>query len=237
MRKPLYWLLVLSLFATPAFSLTTPHHRRKPREPKWWERRVFVPSHESLLEQNSVIDRERLERVKNDSVLKELVKSDELVPITDNQYVRISPRLEAKRRYCRPEVDAFLQELGGEYYTEFGEPIQVNSAIRTEKTQSWLRRWNRNAAPVHGETASAHLAGIAVDLQRRGLTLPQVRFIQRKLLELAKWKMVIVEEELREPCFHVVVTDEYPVPPPMNLVIPLNPNQEILNGILNPNRN
>jgi len=71
-----------------------------------------------------------------------------------------------------------------------------------------------------------------VDLQRRGLTPAQVHFIQQKLLYLAKLNMVIVEEELKQPCFHIVVTGEYPYPPPIQFVIPSD--QGVLNGIINP---
>ena len=241
MRKAtkLVWFLALLTLAVPAFSVqrvqpaSFRHKQRKPKKMSWFNYRVFVPSHENLLSQNAAIDTLGIPRIKNDSALKEMVKSDDLVPVTANQYVRISPKLEAKRRFCRPWVDMFLQELGQAYYAEFGDQIQVNSAVRTEKTQTWLRRWNHNAAPVHGETASAHLAGVAVDLQRRGLTPAQVHFIQKKLLYLSNLNMVIVEEELKQPCFHIVVTGEYPYPPPMSVVIP-SIDQGVLNGIINP---
>lgn len=239
MIKRLSLALMLALVACPSFALQATavsyrHRSRKPKKSAWFNYRVFVPSHESLLAQNAAIDVMGLPRIHDDKALKSMVSEDVLVPITSNEYVRVSPKLEAKRRFCRPFVDAFLQELGGEYYARFGEPIQVNSAVRTERTQFLLRRWNRNAAPVHGETASAHLAGVAVDLQRRGLTQAQVRFIQQKLLYLARLGMVIVEEELAQPCFHVVVTGEYPFPPPMNLII-LEQSPKGLDGILNPN--
>lgn len=226
-NRKLVWLLMLLTLASPAFA----RRHRKPRQPKWWEYRVFMPSHDNLLSQNAAIDDLRIPRIKNDSALREMVSSDELVPITQNQYVRICYKLEAKRRFARPWVDLFLQELGKEYFERFGEQIQVNSAVRTERTQSLLRRWNHNAAPVHGETASAHLAGVAVDLQRRGLSPAQVHFIQKKLLYLSNLGMVIVEEELKQPCFHIVVTGEYPYPPPMPV---LPSNLGALNGIINP---
>jgi hypothetical protein len=237
MKKFVYVVALLAL-ASPAFAVQriqpAAFHRRhrKPRQPKWFEYRVFMPSHENLLSQNAAIDDLGLPRIKNDSALKEMVRADDLVPVTSNQFVRISPKLEAKRRFCRPWVDMFLQELGTAYYAQFHDQIQVNSAVRTEKTQTFLRRWNHNAAPVHGETASAHLAGVAVDLQRRGLTPAQVHFIQKKLLYLSNLNMVIVEEELKQPCFHIVVTGDYPYPPPMPVVIPSN--MGALNGIINP---
>jgi hypothetical protein len=230
------WALLVLVLASPAFALQSTHIRarhRKPKKVSWFNYRVFVPSHENLLSQNTMIDGLGLSRIKNDSVLKEMVGSDELVPITQNQYVRVSPKLEAKRRFCRPWVDAFLQEIGQAYYEQFGDQIQVNSAVRTVQTQIRLLRWNHNAAPAHGETESAHLAGVAVDLQRRGLTREQVRFIQQKLLYLSNLNMVIVEEELKQPCFHIVVTGEYPYPPSLT-VVPSNFDWEKLNGIVNP---
>jgi hypothetical protein len=230
------WALLVFLLVSPTFALQSTHTRtrhRKPKKVSWFNYRVFVPSHENLLSQNTMIDGLGLPRIKNDSVLKEMVGSDELVPITQNQYVRVSPKLEAKRRFCRPWVDAFLQEIGQAYYEQFGDQIQVNSAVRTVQTQIRLLRWNHNAAPAHGETESAHLAGVAVDLQRRGLTREQVRFIQQKLLYLSNLNMVIVEEELKQPCFHIVVTGEYPYPPSLT-VVPSNIDWEKLNGIVNP---
>lgn len=236
--KKLGCALALLLIVCPAFGVmaTRPrvrarHHKK--HKPTWFEYRVFVPSHDNLLSQNTMIDDLGLDRLKDDKALKLAVEEDDLVPITQNKYVRVSPKLEAKRRFCRPWVNVFLQELGQEYYEQFEEPIQVNSAIRTIRTQIKLLRWNHNAAPAHGETASAHLAGVAVDLQRRGLTREQIRFLQQKLLYLAKLDMVIVEEELKQPCFHVVVTGEYPYPPPIS-VVPSNVDWEKLNGIVNP---
>jgi len=230
--------LALALAACPSHAATLANasyrHHRKPRKPSWFSYRVFVPSHESLLAQNAAIDAMGLPRIHDDKALKSMISEDVLVPITDDGYVRVSPKLEAKRRFCRPFVDAFLQELGQQYYARFGEPLQVNSAVRTERTQTLLRRWNHNAAPVHGETASAHLAGVAVDLQRRGLTQEQIRFIQRKLKYLSDLGMVIVEEELKQPCFHIVVTGEYPFPPPVNLIISNQDMMKGLDGILNP---
>jgi hypothetical protein len=235
--RKLVWLLALAI-TSPAFGvMAVPHQRvrvrhKKKHTPTWFEYRVFIPSHENLLAQNAAIDDMGLPRLRDDKALKFSVEGDELVPITENQYVRISPKLEAKRRFCKPWVDMFLQELGSEYYTQFGDQIQVNSAVRTVRTQMHLLRINHNAAPAHGETASAHLAGVAVDLQRRGLTPAQVHFIQKKLLYLSKLNMVIVEEELKQPCFHVVVTGDYPYPPtmpyiqpqPLNLFTPEVPN-------------
>ncbi len=234
--KKFGWILLLAL-ATPAFAATALqpvswHRHRKPKTPSWFSYRVFIPSRENLLSQNTAIDDMGLPRIQNDDALREMVRSQELVPITQNNYVKICYKLETKRRFVRPWVDAFLQELGQQYYERFGENLQVNSAVRTVRTQMHLLRINHNAAPAHGEMSSAHLAGVAVDLQRRGLTRAQINFIQQKLLVLANLNMVIVEEELKQPCFHIVVTGDYPYPPPMPVVPSID--WSVLSGLTNP---
>jgi len=206
---------MLLLLCVPAYTVAAPVRVKHKHQSKPVDDRMFVPTPDSLVFQNEAIDAMGLPRIRDDRQLRSLISENALVPVTQNQYVRISPKLEAKRRYVKPSVDAFLQELGQRYYAQFGEPIQVNSAVRTIKTQISLMRWNRNAAPIHGEKASAHLAGVAVDLQRRGLTPQQIRFIQQRLSAFVQSKMVIVEEELKQPCFHIVVTGDYassPVP-------------------------
>ena len=98
--------------------------------------------------------------------------------------MRIEPSLDPSRRYCRPWTRDFVQDISEVYYNSFHEQIQLNSAVRTVKVQKKLRRHNRNAAPAEGETASSHLAGITVDLQRRGMTKEQIRFMERYLFYL-----------------------------------------------------
>jgi hypothetical protein len=221
MRKFVALLLLLCVPAVAVKAAPRTRHR-KPHQPSWFDYRAFPPTPDSLLLQNAAIDELGLPRIKDSKALDVLVQDGELVPITENKYVRVSPRLESNRRYCKPWVNDFLQELGRQYFDQFEEPIQVNSAVRTVRTQMKLLRWNHNAAPVHGEKASAHLAGVAVDLQRRGLTREQMAFIQQKLSRLVKLNMVIVEEELKQPCFHIVVTGDYPSPPAPVLNLPLD---------------
>jgi len=130
---------------------------------------LFRPSHDSLLRQNEEIDRLELPRIQDDAELEELKATGELVPIVESESLRIEHALDPSRRYCRPWTRDFVQDLSEIYYREFHDQIQVNSAVRTVKVQQKLRRRNRNAAPAEGDTASSHLAGITVDLQRRGM--------------------------------------------------------------------
>ena len=180
------------------------HHGRRLR----WNP-MFRPSHESLLRQNEEVDRLQLPRIQDDDQLEELKASHALVPIEESETLRIQHSLDPSRRYCRPWTRDFVQDLSEVYYRQFHEQIQVNSAVRTVKVQKKLRRHNRNAAPAEGETASSHLAGITVDLQRRGMSKEQIRFVERYLFYLHELGLVEPEEERRHWCFHVMVSDRY----------------------------
>ncbi|MGA9640543.1 MAG: DUF5715 family protein [Terriglobales bacterium] len=170
---------------------------------------LFRPSHDSLLRQNEEVDRLQLPRIVDDVQLEQLKASGELVPISESETLRIEHGLDPSRRYCRVWVRDFVQDLSELYYARFHDQIQVNSAVRTVKVQKKLRRRNRNAAPAEGETASSHLAGITVDLQRRGLTKDEIRFVEYYLFYLRALGLVEPEEESRHWCFHVMVSDRY----------------------------
>jgi hypothetical protein len=170
---------------------------------------MFRPSHDSLLRQNEEIDRLDLPRIQDDDELEALKASGDLVPIKETDSLKIERGLDPSRRYCRPWTRDFVQDLSEVYYGQFHEQIQLNSAVRTVQVQKKLRRHNRNAAPVDGDTASSHLAGITVDLQRRGMTKDQLRFVERYLFYLNAIGLVEPEEERRHWCFHIMVSDRY----------------------------
>src|SRR6267154_3109900 len=170
---------------------------------------VFKPSHESLLLQNEEINRLNLPRIYDDKQLEKLKLSGELVQIVPNESLRIQPSLDPARRYCRQWTMEFLEDISTAYYKEFGQQIQVNSAVRTVLVQKKLRRHNRNAAPETGETASSHLAGLTVDLQRRGMSKAQVKWVEEYLKPLKELGLVEPEEERRQWCFHIMVSGAY----------------------------
>jgi hypothetical protein len=170
---------------------------------------VFRPSRDSLLRQNEEIDRLELPRIQDEAELEQLIARQELVPIVASQTLRFDPRLDPDRRYCRPWTRDFLDDLSEAYYQQFHSPIQVNSAVRTVLVQKKLRRHNRNAAPEKGETASSHLAGITVDIQRRGMTKRQVAWVEQYLMPLKEQGLVEPEEERHQWVFHVAVSGRY----------------------------
>lgn len=170
---------------------------------------LFRPSHDSLLRQNEYIDTASLPRIYDDGELEQLKASEDLVAIVPGPSLRIDPRLDPDRRYCRPWTLDFVNDLSDAYYKRFHTQIQVNSAVRTVLVQKKLRRHNRNAAPEKGETASSHLAGVTVDLQRRGMTREQVKWMEQYMLPLKDLGLIEPEEERRQWVFHVMVSDRY----------------------------
>jgi len=182
-------------------------HRTHRRRLRW--NPMFRPSRDSLLRQNEEIDRLELPRIQDDAELEQLKASEELVPIVAGETLRFDPRLDPDRRYCRPWTRDFVDDLSQAFYKQFHNQIQVNSAVRTVKIQKKLRRHNRNAAPAEGEIASSHLAGVTVDLQRRGMSREQIKWMQAYMLPLKNLGLIEPEEERRQWVFHVMVSDRY----------------------------
>jgi hypothetical protein len=186
------------------------HHRRWRRIFFW--NPVFKPSHDSLLKQNAEIDRLELPRIQDDAELEQLKLDGKLVPIIPSEALRVDPRLDPDRRYCRPWTLKFVQDLADAYHQQFGDQIQVNSAVRTVVVQKKLRRHNRNAAPAEGEIASSHLAGVTVDLQRRGMSKAEIHWVENYLIPMKAAGLVEPEEERRQWVFHIMVSDRYTEP-------------------------
>ncbi len=57
--------------------------------------------------------------------------------------------------------------------------------------------------------ASSHLAGITVDLQRRGMTRQQVQWVEQYMLPLKNLGIIEPEEERHQWVFHVAVSGRY----------------------------
>src|SRR5438128_10440533 len=211
-RKSAILLLVTLAVSCQAFAvrpMVSPRYHRMHRIRRIPWNPVFKPSHESLLLQNAEINRLNLPRIRDDKQLQALIASEDLVAIVPGQTLRIQPSLDPARRFCRPWTLDFLEDISAAYYKEFHDQIQVNSAVRTVLVQKKLRRHNRNAAPETGETASSHLAGLTVDLQRRGMTKAQVKWMENYLRPLKEMGLVEPEEERRQWCFHIMVAGAY----------------------------
>jgi hypothetical protein len=212
-RTSLLVILLVFLVSSASFaaSIKTRYHRssyRRARHVRWYPV-LLKGSHDSLVRQNAEIDRLQLPRINNEQELQELIAHEKLVALPDDRFVRPDPRLEPSRRFCRPWAREFLHDLGQAYYKQFRQPIQVNSAVRTVEQQERLARYNHNAAPAEGDTASSHLAGLTVDIAKRGMTRQQRKFVVGYLLNMRNLGVVEAVEERRQACFHVMVSDRY----------------------------
>ena len=179
--------------------------------------RLIVPpplrgSHDILVHQNQVAEREGLDRVQNDEDLLNLRNERLLVSLPATNALQIDERLPLNRRYCRPWAAEFLASLARAHYAQFHTPLQVNSAVRTVEFQQHLVHINGNAAPAEGDTASPHLTGQAIDIAKHGLSLTEIAWLRGYLLPLVQEGKVDVEEEFQQSCFHISVYKRY-LPP------------------------
>jgi len=170
---------------------------------------MFKGSHEMLVKQNEIIDTLELPRIADDDELIDVIQNEELVELQQTPALRIAANLKETRRYCKPWTRDFVQDFSQAFYNEFKKPIQVNSAVRTVQQQKKLRRRNRNAGPIEGETASTHLTGISLDISKRGLTRAQHKWVEEYFLPLKTLGLIDPIEERRQAVFHVVVFDRY----------------------------
>ncbi len=169
---------------------------------------MFPGSHDMLVRENEELDRMQLPRINDDYELIRYELSQDLVPVSESDALKIAADLPDNRRYCRPWTRDFLQDFSAAFYEQFHTPVQINSLVRTVEQQHRLRRWNRFAAPEFGDTASTHLTGVTFDMSRRGLTYEQYEWIRNYLLPLQAEGMVDPIEE-RQPVLHVVVYEKY----------------------------
>jgi hypothetical protein len=185
---------------------STARSKNRSQYSKW--NPMFPGSHELLVEQNAELDRQQLPRMGNEYDLLQSEMSNDLVPVSETEELKVAENLSDSRRYCRPWTRDFLQDLSHAFYEVFHAPLQVNSLVRTADQQAVLRRHNRFAAPAAGDTASTHLAGVSVDLSRRGLSNTQYQWIRAYLQPLQQQGLVNPIEE-RQPVLHVVVFEKY----------------------------
>ena len=165
---------------------------------------------ESLLRQNQrVLVEDDLERIQDDAELEFLTRTSRLVALPEGKSLRFAAHLSPDRRYCRPWTARFLMEFANAHYAKWRGPLQVNSAVRTVEYQQWLRRRNRNAADLEGETASPHLTGATIDVSKRWMSRSQLKWMRDYLLALQNAGMIDVEEEFRQRVFHITVYKAY----------------------------
>jgi len=176
--------------------------------------RLIVPaplygSHEILVHQNEMADRDGLDRIRDSSGLEDLLRQKKLVALPAGEELQVDDRLPDDRRYSRPWTAAFLSVLSRDFYANFHEPIYITSAVRTVQVQRRLVRTNGNAAPASGDNASPHLTGQAVDIAKKGMSMVQIAWLRTYLQPLIGNGKIDVEEEFRQACFHISVYRSY----------------------------
>ncbi len=220
-RSNLVAILLLALISLPAQALHyrvrhSQHFRRTTRRYRAIRHHryiVWTPvlhgSHDSLVRQNEEIDRLGLPRIADDDQLEDMEQQHELVPIRASRTLSIHPQLAPQDRFCKSWTRDFLQDLAAAHYRKFHTPIQVNSAVRTVAQQEHLLRYNHNAAPASGDTESSHVAGLTVDVSRRGMGRAERKWMENYLLDLKAQGLIETAEERREPVFHIMVAKRY----------------------------
>ena len=206
-------IFVFALAATvPAAALRSTYHRHSMHHAhvhiaSW--NPVLRGSHESLLRQNEEIDRLKLVRIADDQQLEELELRGELVNLHQSRALQIAANLELNRRFCRPWTRDFLEDLSQAFYAQFHHPIEVTSLVRTVDQQARLQRSNGNAAPIDGDTASSHLAGLTVDIGKRPMSGRERAWVSQYVFRLQQLGLVEAAEERRQACYHIMVSNRY----------------------------
>ena len=166
---------------------------------------LLTPSRENLIRQNTCADQMNLQRFQNEDEVQDAVRRGVLIALPETLGLHVAPSLPAGRRYVLSFVTPFLLTLSEQYYAKFGKPLVIDSAVRDADTQRRLRKRNRNAAPVDGETASSHETGATIDIAKRGMTSAQLQWTRAMLSYEVVMNRVIVEEERHQACFHTMV--------------------------------
>jgi len=182
-------------------------------------RRIIFPptplkgSLESLTRQNERMEADGLERILDEEDLAARIDQKLLVPLPASSSLAVNPDLVETHRYCRPWTAAFLSDLASDHDAQFHKPIIVSSAVRTVEYQAHLMHHNGNAAAAEGDIVSPHLTGGTVDIAKSGMSRQELVWMRNHLLAMQTAGLIDVEEEFRQPCFHITVYKTYAVPP------------------------
>lgn len=173
---------------------------------------------ESLERQNARNEDEGLERIEDDRDLRSRIANGFLVPLPESRMLAVNPNLPVDRRYCRPWTAVFLTDLAHAHAEAFHGPLEVSSAVRTVEYQKRLMETNGNAAPAEGDIVSPHVTGATVDVAKRGMSVKELGWMRRRLLELEHAGKIDVEEEFEQACFHITVYKSYAPGEPVRVV-------------------
>lgn len=171
-------------------------------------------SFESLARQNERAEMDGLERILDEDDLASRIEQKLLVPVPASSGLVVNANLSESHRYCRPWTADFLSDLAAAHSARFHKPIEVSSAVRTVEYQQQLMRVNGNAAAAEGDIVSPHLTGGTVDVVKQGMNRQELGWMRNWLLARQLAGTIDVEEEFRQPCFHITVYKDYASPSP-----------------------
>jgi Ni/Co efflux regulator RcnB len=215
MRRIVATAVFVAFLATmwaPAASIRGPHQRRSARRAhaRHWRRpAVLRGSRAKLVRQNQEIDRLGLHRIADEQELEEMELRGDLVELHQSPWLQVARNLKLNRRFCRPWTRDFLEDMSQAYYARFHRGITVTSAVRTMEQQARLQRRNGNAAPIEGDTASSHLAGLTIDIGKRSMGRRERAWVREYLVTLQNLGLVEAIEERHQACFHIMVSIRY----------------------------
>lgn len=181
-------------------------------------RRIPLPvsplkgSLESLTRQNERMEADGLERILDEEDLAARIEQKLLVPLPISESLAVNSDLTENHRYCRPWTADFLTDLAVEHAAQFHKPFIVSSAVRTVEYQHHLMRRNHNAAAAEGDVVSPHLTGGTIDIAKSGMSRKELIWMRNRLLAMQVEGKIDVEEEFRQPCFHITVYKNYGSP-------------------------
>jgi hypothetical protein len=171
-------------------------------------------SAESLARQNERAEADGLERILDEDDLTSRIEQRLLVPLPASASLVVNADLIENHRYCRPWTSDFLTDLAHAHAAQFHRPIEVSSAVRTVEYQQQLQLINGNAAAAEGDIVSPHLTGGTIDIVKQGMPRQELAWMRNWLLAQQLAGTIDVEEEFRQPCFHITVYKNYASPPP-----------------------
>ena len=192
-------------------------------------RRIYLPpsplkgSFESLARQNERAEADGLERILDEQDLADRIDQKLLVPVPVSSSLVINSDLTENHRYCRPWTADFLADLAEEHEAQFHKAIIVSSAVRTVEYQHHLMRRNHNAAAAEGDIVSPHLTGSTIDIAKSGMNRKELTWLRNRLLAIQVAGLIDVEEEFRQPCFHITVYKGYGMPVPQSVPASVTP--------------
>jgi Family of unknown function (DUF5715) len=164
----------------------------------------FPATPDSVPQENRVADSFKLKRYSNEREIREDFDKGILRPFTGGQ-IRCAKSLPLYRQFALPSTIAFIAGLNYEFHGDTGGGLTLDSAIRSRRDQSWLRRHNGNAASVDGPRASSHERGTTVDISRKMDANDYAALMHRLRYYRAIGLILVIEER---HCVHIFVVPE-----------------------------